>query len=441
LLCHCSKVENGAIESAASGAEGSSSEAPPDVPEIPEIPPLGPVRYSDCLERRTPLSDPSVRGLAQEHDLTLDLVLARVKGDFTSTVRWPASGGAVNAAPESGDVPVTIRVDYSGGPAAYVQPVSSEGDLLDPENSSCPDRVEVEVDVSVQTVGGALDEQFTAVAAIEQYIGEIRHRTLLRSLGGSLVLSPPSPEGNRRIVLGPELDFFIKVSELGTTGGLSVVVREFTDGVDATKVPEDRSPLERFAVWPAIEDCTLLQMAAPLDRSFGGVSPRHVLEIVAEQSVPFSWADGSATNLVLSPTPSSNAGCAQEDRGVVHFWFDAAISPDTADGGLGGVIPGAVHLVGYPDRVTAVFQMNHSAAREQLTALLPTSADASRYDGGFVEFSVTHYFAWPEEEWLGAEGALTVTVVDPACDTDECDGVALSEGRIPPEAAAPETAE
>jgi hypothetical protein len=43
--------------------------------------------------------------------------------------------------------------------------------------------------------------------------------------------------------------------------------------------------------------------------------------------------------------------------------------------------------------------------------------------------------------WLGAEGALTVTVVDPACDTDECDGMALVEGRIPSEAAAPEPSE
>lgn len=453
MLCHCGKVEDGATESAASGAGGSSSEAPsampelpsseapPDIPEVPEIPPLGPVRNSDCLERRTVLSDPSVRGLAQERNLTLEPVLARVTGEFTSTLRWPASGGAVNAVPESGDVPVTIRVGYGGGPATYVQPVSSEGDLLDPESSTCSARLEVPVDVNVQTAGGALNEQFTAVAAIEQYIGEIRYRAPLRSLGGSLVLSPPLPEGNRRIVLGPELDLFINVSELGTSGGLSVVVREITDGVDTTNVPDDGSPLERFAMWPAVEDCSSLQLVAPLDRTFGGVSPRRVLEAVADQSVPFTWADGRSTALVLSPTPSTDAGCAQEGRGLVHFWFDVAISPGTADGGLSGTIPGSVHLVGYPNRVTAVFEMNHSAVREQLTALLPTSAAASGYDGGFVDFSVAHSFAWPGERWLGAEGALTVTVIDPACDTDECDGMALVQGRIPPEAAAPETPE
>lgn len=373
--------------------------------------------------------------------MALERVLARVTGEFTSTLRWPASGGAVSAVPESGDVPVTIRVDYTGEPALYVQSVSSEGDLLDPANSSCPDRVEVEVDVSVQTAGGALNEQFTAVAAVEQYIGEIRHRVPLRSLGGSLVLSPPPPEGNRRIALGPELDFFIEVSELGTKGDLSVVVREFTDGVDTTSVPIDGSPLQRFATWPAVANCSSMQMLAPLDRSFAGVSPRRVLEIVAEQSVPFSWADGSETHLALSPTPLGDTGCAQEARGHVHFWFDAAISPGTADGSLAGTAPGEVHLVGYPDRVTAIFEMDHSAMREQLTALLPASADAPRYAGGYVDFFVAHDFAWPGEAWLGAEGALTVTVVDPACDNDECDGMTLVEGRIPSEAAAPEPSE
>jgi hypothetical protein len=160
--------------------------------------------------------------------------------------------------------------------------------------------------------------------------------------------------------------------------------------------------------------------------------------MVAAQGVPFSWADGSETSLVLSPTPSSETGCAQQSDGIVHFWFDATTSLSTADGSLGGAAPGEVHIVGWPDRVVAIFEMNHSATRDQLTALLPRSSDASRYDGGFVDFDITHHFAWPGEEWLGADGALTIMVTDPACDSDECDGMPLTEGRVPPEAAAPE---
>jgi hypothetical protein len=393
----------------------------------------------DCPELRTPLDDPSVRELARARDLELERVLARATGEFASTLRWPAAGGRVSAAPESGDVPLMIRVSYEGGSATYVDGIY-EGDPPGTEASGCPDRVDVEVSVEVQTEGGALDERFDAILSMQHRIGEIGYRAPLRSLGGSLSLEPPPPEGSKQLVLGPELDYVMRVSELGTSGRLAVIVREFTDGTDTTQIPVDSLPLVGFAAWPAVDDCSLPDRAAPLDRSVDGVSPLHIGELVAAQAVPFTWADGTETTLVLSPRPSTQTGCARENRGLLHWWFDADVSAATADGVLNGPMSGSVHLVQYPDRVVAVLEMGGSASRDELTALLPTSADAPNYDGGFVDFNVSHTFAWPSEQLLGSEGHLSIIVAPPpACDSEECDvRFTLAEGRIPAAAAPPE---
>jgi hypothetical protein len=424
-------------------AESSRASATDDSPKVPEIAPLGPVMVSGlCPELRTPLDDPGVRELARERDIELERVLARVTGEFASTLRWPTTGGKVTAAPESGDVPLTIRVSYEGGPATYVDGVY-EGDPPGTEASGCPDRVEVEVSVQVQTLGGALNERFDAIVAVvadEHRIGEIHYRAPLRSLTGSLSLQPPPAEGSKQLVLGPELDYFFRVSELGTSGRLAVIVREFTDGTDTTIVPEDAMPLVGFAAWPAVNDCSPPDMAAPLERSIDGVSPLRIGELVAEQSVPFTWADGTETTLTISPRPSTETGCARDDRGVFHWWFDADVSAATADGALNRLRSGPVHLVQYPDRVTALFEMGGTSSKDELIALLPRSADARNYDSGFVDFDVSHTFAWPSEQLLGSEGRMSVVVAPPpACDSEECDvRFTLAEGRIPATAAPPE---
>jgi hypothetical protein len=418
--CHC-----GTPSSSATSSDRS----------IPEIAPLGPVMVGgDCPDLRTPLDDPSVRELARERDLELDRVLARVTGEFTSTLRWPAAGGEVSAAPESGDVPLTIRVSYEGGRATYVQ-----GDVPGTAVLGCPN-VEVEVSVEVQTEGGGLNERFDAIVALEHRIGTIHYRAPIRSLGGSLSLAPPPPEGSKQLVLGPELDLFLRVSELGTSGWLAVIVREFTDGTDTTVVPLDSIPLVAFAAWPAVNDCSPPDMVAPLDRSVDGVSPLRISELVAARGVPFTWADGTETTLTLSPRPSTETGCAREDRDVFHWWFDTDLSAATADGVLNGPMSGSVHLVQSADRVRAVLEMGGSASKDELAALLPTSTAPVDYDRGFVDFDVIHTFAWPSEQLLGSEGRLSVIVAPPpACDEEECDiRFTLAEGRIPATAAPPE---
>jgi hypothetical protein len=76
-------------------------------------------------------------------------------------------------------------------------------------------------------------------------------------------------------------------------------------------------------------------------------------------------------------------------------------------------------------------------SRDELRALLPTTAAASDYDAGYVDFRVTHDFAWPSAQLLESTGALSVVVAPPpACDREECDvQFRLAEGRVPATAA------
>jgi hypothetical protein len=263
-------------------------------------------------QRRRPLDDPSVRELVRERGLELERVLARATGEFTSTLRWPAAGGKVSAAPESGDVPLTIRVSYLGAAAAYVDAIN--GGDPGTEVLGCPDHVEVEVSVEVQTDGGALNERFDAVLAMDHRTGRIGYRAPLRSLGGSLSLEPPPRQGAKRTVLGPELEYFLQISELGTSGRLAVIVREFTNGTETTRVGLDTNPLVGFAAWPAVRDCDSDELVAPFDRGLDGVSPARISELVAAQDVPFTWVDGTETTLVVSPRPSDRGSAATRVR-------------------------------------------------------------------------------------------------------------------------------
>jgi hypothetical protein len=341
-------------------------------------------------------------------------------------LRWPAADDHVSAEPESGDVPLTIRVSYEGGAATYVR--GAETEVL-----GCPDRVDIEVSVEIETEGGALNERFETVLAMESRIGRIHYRRPRELLGGSLSITPS--QDSNATVLGPDLDFALQVSELGTSGRLAVTA----DGMDTTAGAV--VPLIRVAGWPAGADCPSNELVAPPDGSVSGVSPMLISDLVAAQRVPFTWADGTTTDLIVSPQPSDRAGCALEDGDVFHWRFDADVSAATSDGALNGPLSASVHLIQQPERVTAVVEMSGTLGNEPLRALLPISdaAATNPYDG-YVDFAVRHSFAWPSEQFLGSQGRLSVVVAPPpACDEEECDvRFTLAEGGIPREVAPPQ---
>ena len=347
----------------------------------------------------------------------------------------------MSVAPEAGDVPVTIGVSYTGGAATYLDGLGSEADPPGTEADGCPDRVEVELSVEVRTEGGALNERFDSVLSMQHRVGELWYRAPLRTLTGSLQVSAPPPAGNEQIVLGPELDFMLRVSELGTSGRLFIIVREFTNGEDTTNVPDDGSPMRWFASWPAIElECPTLHFGAPIDASFDEMHPPSVAERIAAQRVPLTWADGSETTLVVSPAPSTDSGCASDYNNIARWDFEADASVSTADGILGGPRRGVMRLVRLGDRLLADMELSGSSSREELMALMPASTEAAGSDGGYVEFRLSQYFEWPGGALLGSEGQLSVVVTPPpACDAEECDvRIYLADGKVPPSAAAPE---
>ncbi len=338
-------------------------------------------------------------------------------------------------------MPLTIRVSYTGGAASYLDGLGTEADPPGTEADGCADRVEVEVSVEVRTEGGALDERFESVLVMQHRLGELWYRAPLRTLTGSLQVSAPPPAGNEQIVLGPELDFFMSVSELGTSGRLWIIVREFTNGEDTTNVSDDGTPARSFASWPATEiECPTLHVGAPIDASFDEMHPPSVAERIAAQRVPLTWADGSETTLVVSPAPSADSGCASDYGDIARWDFAADTLVTTADGILDGPRRGSVRLVRLGDRLSASTELSGSVSREELMALMPTTPEVASFDGGYVDFSLRQSFEWPGGVLLGSEGQLSVVVSPPpACDAEECDvRIFLAEGKVPPSAAAPE---
>ena len=121
----------------------------------------------------------------------------------------------------------------------------------------------------------------------------------------------------------------------------------------------------------------------------------------------------------------------------MYWLFDADASVVTADGILSGPLSGSARIVSAAGGVTAIFEMPASSSKDELRNLLHTPAAAENDHEGFVDFDMTHYFAWPSEQHVGSEGGFSIVVAPPpACDLEECDvRFTLAEGRVPATAA------
>jgi hypothetical protein len=356
-------------------------------------------------------------------------VLAVAEGSHASELVWGAGLGegpvTVAFGPESGAGTLTVDVAYAGGEVRFVssKPEESEGEGLDDGAflASCSDRLEVDVEVSVKTGGGALDESFTApLRATSRGISRISREIAVEELAGSFALTTVEPDDAE---VGP-LEFTIGISGSGLFGGISSTV-QLTDGEVASAGFMD------VASWPGgASPCEFEEAPVGLDDAVAQFSGADALALIAAaQDVQLSWG-GEPTAMTLAVTPGAVACAYDSGDWAGQLRIPAEIAVQTADGRWDGSF--AVDVLATPaaDGSLSSVIVQITAAYASTVAIDEFAAkfgiadvDLSGFDEGGLTFSSEYT---PADGGPAVTGALTVLGVKlPMCSSEPgagCEG-------------------
>ncbi|HVZ35078.1 MAG TPA: hypothetical protein VG963_21780 [Polyangiaceae bacterium] len=233
-------------------------------------------------------------------------VLAYAGGAHQETITWlPAS--LTSYGPESGAQSLSLSLVPAGNRARYVHYVPDTGGL--DIGTNCRDALEVDMEVTLQSGQGALDEHFQAIlSANSRELATLYHVLDPNKLGGSFAATPTQPNGFALTQLAVGMSF----TRYGLSGSLQPTFErhEGGSGSDGSVSSAPSSPLATWGL-PPCEDGGI---AVPSDASVAGFSARDALALLAEHATAQGrWDDGAATSLSLSFSAASDDACAVLD--------------------------------------------------------------------------------------------------------------------------------
>ncbi|MGB5697796.1 MAG: hypothetical protein WBM46_19250 [Polyangiales bacterium] len=209
-----------------------------------------------CHESRTPIGGRA--DMVAELGFRADDVLAFSATEHQGMLRWLPTQ-ALTYGPESGDVTLSVAIDYAGGPIELVQSTRAldadppPGVDVVPLEGGCFDALAIEVELEITTAGGALAERFTTeMRARTAQTANILRQLDLDALDGTFEVTAIEGSGSLdaepdSIELQPRL--WIEFSELGSQGRLDAKLFERYGGSGGVVVFHDVA----LAHWPADE--------------------------------------------------------------------------------------------------------------------------------------------------------------------------------------------
>jgi hypothetical protein len=290
----------------------------------------------ECVETVTVLADinaVTALGFAPAELLTV------AAGEHSSPMVWGTgikeSTATVGFGPESGAGTLTATITHEGGEVRYIasKPATEyDGAYI----KTCNDRVEIDVEVSLASAGGALMERFVApLRGTTAKVAVVRHAIELADLGGSLALTQVEPENAKVSAIQLELG----ISEGGLFGGATSTVEvPFGDSVAATFMS--------WARWPGGDSpCEPGEAVLPLEGSVADFSGADALALVAAAGpLQIAWQGAEPVALSFALTHDGAAVCGRYDddfegMGLGALRFGAELTVMSGDGKWMGSFP------------------------------------------------------------------------------------------------------
>lgn len=322
-------------------------------------------------------------------------VLAVAEGQHMSPMTWsnglhdgPAT---VEFGPESGDAQLAVTIAYAGGEVRHIKSTPDTGGDGGNDGgyfATCNDRIEIDVEVAVDSSGGAFAETFVApLRATTRGIATLRHTIEVADVEGSFALTTVDPADAE---VGP-IDLDLGISPSGLFGGANTTVQvAFAGGVGATFM--------NIARWPsAASPCEDGFGEAPvaLGDAIAGFSAADALALAAKaEGLSLTWQGAPATDLTIGLAHDGKPVCAAYEGdtiGALRFTAEAAVK--TADGRWDGSFPVEVSARPAADGTLASVSFYRYApyassvpAADFVTTFGLQGVDLTGYDEGSLDF-------------------------------------------------------
>ena len=343
----------------------------------------------NCTEKATVLasaSETSVLGLSGED------VVAVAAGDHDVPIVWNAgiedAIATVKFGPESGEGQMSLSIAYEGGEVRFVESTFEDDHGYDDGGGDfgCEDRLEVDVQVSLATAGGALNESFVApLSASRADFATLGHTLKLDELMGTLSITELDPPD--AIIVDPR--FEATFHPFGLEGSLSSGIEvHIQDSVGF-------GPFSFFTFPGGPDPCEGEGVAAPPDGALQGFSADDVMAVLnGVEGTSITWTGGEPSDLALAFSAPEVACFTVDSYSYGLLGFDVVPTVQAADGSVDGQIP--VHVSASPgqDGALAAIELSIYA---YLANTLPVDAfvqtygidqfDLSPYDEAALEFS------------------------------------------------------
>ena len=290
--------------------------------------------------------------LALDEDSTLGFspndLLAFASGTKEETIQWQMPRTGLTYGPESGDRAITITVTPKGT-AHHVEPAppgsnlidhGGAGPAIDLDSSMCTSWIEIDVEVTVESQGGAIDERFDAVLR-----GHTPHMASLY-----VSIKPEMFQGNfeaqldstlGELVIGG-LQLGLRFSSFGVSGTFDAWFQSVsTAGGDSAGVATGGgAPLAIIGA----ASCIGSGFAVGLEDAVENVTAQDALDMLAEHpEIDITWETDATTTSSFAFAPATQSGCVLLDNelpGDLSIVIDGTLSMTSADGRLEGSWPG-----------------------------------------------------------------------------------------------------
>ncbi len=324
----------------------------------------------DCNNDSEEVDDPEQT--VPELGFSADDLLAAIEAGETS-IAWQAAGAAAAPSDES----VTITVAYAGGPIThrfYNAEQVPEQDALAGDTAAgamtsraaaegdCPPEMTVEVEMTLSTSDGTLDETFTTtLRASDPSLVRFEQELPAAELNGSLEFEPQS-DGQELSALHVEGMF----TAYGSSGSITWQASAPTDvSSEPLEPPTDPSSEELelvdvevsqglLALWPSGRECAAAELGygpripVAAEQQFAHFSADEARAVFAgleplplRWRLPADWA-GETAELTLEVEPGEGLCVEVYGGGDEAVRYPARVNAVSSDGRLDGQYQGAV---------------------------------------------------------------------------------------------------
>ncbi len=350
-------------------------------------------------------------------------VLAFAQGVHESPIHWHP--GDVKFGPETAESELTVSITYADGEIRFVASQPEGGAEF---GGDCPDRLEIDTEVTMQTSGGALDEAFVGtLRAMRPNVAMILEQREPEKLEGAFEIESVVPADGE----ATELTLGIGISTFGLFGSID-------GGIQVESGEAVGFGPFNYATFPAAEMACDFPFEAPVpfDAAFGAFSAADALALLeAHPAHTLTWEQDPPSALTLSAVHDGAPICARmapsSPEGDQPLSFGVELTMTSEDGRLDGALTleaqamadangelAELHLFNYAPYAS------HVAPEAFEEAFGVHGIDLAGYDGGGITFDAF----CTQATSTGAITVLGATVHECADEPGEgCEGTDMDE--------------